>query len=48
MTFKHKLLTWPGIIVTLAVLGHYYSKPLLAQARAALVRDSDNRALQPL
>src|SRR5271169_6563070 len=47
MTFKDKLLTWAGMIVTLAVLGHYYSKPLLAQARAALVRDSDNPALQP-
>src|SRR5579871_1014484 len=47
MTFKHKLLTWVGTLTALAILGHYYSKPLLAQARAALVRDSDNPALQP-
>lgn len=47
MTFKNKLLTWAGTLAMLTILGHYYSKPLLAQVRAALVRDSDNPALQP-
>jgi hypothetical protein len=48
MTFKKKMLTWAGMLATLAILGHYYSKPLIAQVRAALVRDSDNPALQPV
>ncbi len=48
MTLKNKLLTWAGMLATLVVVGHYYSQPLLAQARAALVRDSDNAALQPV
>jgi hypothetical protein len=39
MTFKNKLLTWAGALATLAIVGHSYSEPLLAQARAALVRD---------
>ena len=45
---KNKLLTMAGTLVLLAGLGHYFAKPLLAQVRAALVRDSDNPALQPV
>jgi len=44
---KNKLLTLAGTLATLAVLGHFYAKPLLAQVRAALVQDRDQPARQP-
>jgi hypothetical protein len=45
---KNKLLTMAATLVVLTGLGHYFAKPLLAQVRAALVRDVDNPALQPV
>ncbi len=43
---KNKLLTLVGVLSLLAVLGRFYAVPALAQAaRAALVRDIDNPAL---
>jgi hypothetical protein len=44
---KNKLLTFAGALALLALLGHFYAKPLLASV-AALVRDVDNGALQPV
>jgi len=44
---KNKLLTLAGTLAVLAVLGHFYAKPLLAQVRAALVQDVDNPARHP-
>jgi len=46
-TVKNKLLTFAGALALLALLGHFYAKPLLASV-AALVRDVDNGALQPV
>ena len=39
---KSKLLTLAGVLALLAVLGHFYAKPLLAQVRAALVQNVDD------
>ena len=47
-TMKNKLLTMAAMLVVLTGFGHYFAKPLLAQVRAALVRDVDNPALQPV
>jgi len=44
---KNRMLTFAGVLALLAVLGHYYAKPLLAQVRAALVQDADNPARHP-
>jgi len=41
---KNKLLTLAGALTLLAVLGHFYGKPLLAQVRAAIVQDRDSKA----
>jgi hypothetical protein len=41
---KNKLLTFAGALAVMAVLGHFYAKPLLAQVRAALVEDVDQPA----
>ncbi len=46
---KNKLLTLAAALALLAVLGKFYAAPAIAQAvRAALIRDSDNGALQPV
>jgi len=47
MKFRKSLLAFAGAVAVFAVLGHYFARPLLAQARAALVRDVDNPALAP-
>jgi len=44
---KNKLLTFAGTVVLLAALGGYYAKPLLAQARAALVQNVDEPGRHP-
>ena len=44
---KNKLLTFAGTLAVIAVLGHFYAKPLLAQVRAALVQDVDQPARAP-
>jgi hypothetical protein len=41
---KNKLLTLAGAMASLALLGHFYAKPLLAQVRAALVQNVDEPA----
>ncbi len=41
---KNRLLILAGVLALLAVLGKFYTEPLLAQARAALVSDVDNPA----
>ena len=41
---KNKLLTMAGGLALVAVLGHFYAKPLLAQVRAALVQNVDEPA----
>jgi hypothetical protein len=38
---KNRLLTMAGGLAMLAILGHFYAKPLLAQVRAALVSSID-------
>jgi len=38
---KNKLLTLAGALALLALLGHFYAKPLLAQVRAALISNID-------
>src|SRR5262249_36263003 len=35
------------VIVVVAILGGVFAKPVLAQVKAALVRDADNPALAP-
>ena len=35
------------VVVVVVVLGGVFAKPVLAQVRAALVRDADNPALAP-
>jgi len=45
---KNKLLTLAGALALLAVLGHYYAKPLLAQVRAALVQNVDEPGRNPI
>jgi hypothetical protein len=44
---KNKLLTFAGALALLAVLGHFYAKPLLAQVRAALVQNVDEPGRNP-
>jgi hypothetical protein len=46
-TMKNRMLTFAGVLALLAVLGHYYAKPLLAQVRAVLAQDVDNPARHP-
>jgi hypothetical protein len=41
---KSKLLTLAGALGLLALLGHFYAKPLMAQVRAALVQNVDEPA----
>jgi hypothetical protein len=44
---RNKLLTLASAFTLLAVLGHFYAKPLLAQARAALVKNIDEPGRTP-
>ncbi len=37
---KNRLLTFAGALALLAVLGHFYAVPLMAQVRAALVKNT--------
>jgi hypothetical protein len=45
---KNRLLTFAGALALLAVLGHVYAKPLLAQVRAALVQNVDEPGRNPI
>ena len=45
---KNKLLTFAGALALLAVLGHFYGKPLVAQVRAALIQNVDEPGRNPL
>jgi hypothetical protein len=44
---KNRLLTFAGALTVLALLGHFYAKPLLAQVRAALVENVDEPGRNP-
>jgi hypothetical protein len=44
---KNKLLSLAGVVACVAVLGHFYAKPLLAQVRAALVQNVDEPGRNP-
>ena len=44
---KHKLLTFAGALALLAVLGHFYAVPLMAQIRAALIKNIDEKGRNP-
>ena len=44
---KNKLLNFAGALAALAILGHFYAKPLLAQVRAALVKNVDEHGRVP-
>lgn len=45
---KSKILTFAGALALLAVLGHFYGKPLVAQVRAALIQNVDEPGRNPL
>src|ERR1022692_2551234 len=44
---KNRLLTLAGTLALLAVLGKFYAVPVLAQVRAALVKNIDERGRNP-
>ncbi len=44
---KNKLLTFAGTLALLGALGHFYAKPLLAQARAVLMLNVDDAGRTP-
>ena len=44
---KNRLLTFAGVLALLATLGHFYAKPLMAQIRAAIVKNIDERGRTP-
>lgn len=44
---KNKLLTLGGALALMSILGHFYAKPLLAQVRATLVKNVDERGRNP-
>jgi hypothetical protein len=44
---KNKLMSLGGALALLAILGHYFAKPLMAQVRAALVQNVDEPARNP-
>jgi hypothetical protein len=44
---KNKLFTFAGALAALAILGHVYAQPLLAQVRAALVKNIDEHGRTP-
>jgi hypothetical protein len=45
---RNRLLTLAGALALIAVLGHFYAKPLLAQVRAALVQNVDEPGRNPI
>jgi hypothetical protein len=44
---KNRLLTFAGALALTGVLGHFYAVPLMAQVRAALVKNLDERGRNP-
>jgi hypothetical protein len=44
---KSRLLTLAGALALMAVLGKYYAVPALAQARAALIKNIDEKGRNP-
>jgi hypothetical protein len=44
---KNKLITLAATAALLAVLGHFYAKPLMAQVRAALTQNIDEPGRNP-
>jgi hypothetical protein len=44
---RTKLLTLVSALAIVSVLGHYFAKPLLAQARAALIQNVDEPGRNP-
>jgi hypothetical protein len=44
---KNRLLTFAGALALLAVLGRFYAVPVMAQVRAALVKNIDERGRIP-
>ena len=44
---KHRLVTLAGALALIAVLGKFYAKPLVAQVRAALVKNIDEPTRSP-
>jgi hypothetical protein len=44
---KNRLLTLAGVLALLAVVGKFYAEPVWAQARAALVKNIDERGRNP-
>jgi hypothetical protein len=44
---KNRLLTFAGVLALLAVMGKFYAVPLLAQVRAAIVQNLDERGRNP-
>jgi hypothetical protein len=44
---KNRLLTFASAIALVAVAGHFYARPLLAQVRAAFVKNIDERGRTP-
>jgi len=47
MKFTRRLIASAAAVAAVATLGHFFAQPVLAQVRAALVRDVDNPALAP-
>ena len=44
---KNRLLTFAGALALLAVMGKFYAEPLMAQVRATLVKNIDERGRNP-
>ena len=44
---KNRLLTFAGALALLAVMGKFYAQPLMAQVRAALVKNIDEPGRNP-
>jgi len=44
---KNRLMTLAGCLALVAVLGKFYAKPLMAQVRAALVKNVDEKGRNP-
>lgn len=44
---KSRLLTFAGFLALLAVIGKFYATPLMAQIRAALVKNIDEKGRNP-
>ena len=44
---KNRLLTFAGVLALLAVLGKFYATPLIAQVRAAVIKNIDEKGRNP-